>query len=112
MCICGTTKAYSRLALRSAATWTFIMAGVHTRVLTAARPIKPTSPRCHSAWQPNPGRGSTYRGGKSVQTTGTTSLCRRAFRYFLHVSSYYADATNERLPRRHQTVQQATESGT
>ena len=28
---------------------------------------------CHSAWQPNPGRGSTYRRGKSVQTTGTTS---------------------------------------
>jgi hypothetical protein len=25
------------------------------------------------AWQPNPGGGSTYRGGKSVQTTGTTS---------------------------------------
>jgi uncharacterized protein (DUF4415 family) len=42
--------------------------------LTAPRPIKPTSPRCHSAWQPNPGRGSTYRRGKSVQTTGTTSL--------------------------------------
>ena len=57
--ICGPTKAYPRLALRSAATWTFIMAGVHTRALTAPRPIKPTSPRCHSAWQPNPGRGST-----------------------------------------------------
>ena len=27
-CICGPTKAYLRLALRSAATWTFIMAGV------------------------------------------------------------------------------------
>jgi hypothetical protein len=41
--------------------------------LTAARRIKPTSPRCHSAWQPNPGRGSTYRRGNSVQTTGTSS---------------------------------------
>ena len=40
--------------------------GMHTR-------IKPTSTCCHSAWQPNPGRGSTYRRGKSVQTTGTTS---------------------------------------
>jgi hypothetical protein len=30
------------------------------------------SPRCHSAWQPNPGRGSTYRRGKTVQTTETT----------------------------------------
>jgi hypothetical protein len=29
-CICGPTKAYPRPALRSAATWTFIMAGVHT----------------------------------------------------------------------------------
>jgi hypothetical protein len=26
-----------------------------------------------AAWQPNPGRRSTYRRGKSVQTTGTTS---------------------------------------
>src|SRR5271165_1845394 len=43
-----------------------IMAGVHTRALTAPRQIKPTSPRCHSAWQLNPGRGSTYRRGKSV----------------------------------------------
>ena len=25
-----------------------------TRALTGAHPIKPTSPRCHSAWQPNP----------------------------------------------------------
>jgi hypothetical protein len=48
-------------------------AGVRTRALTASRPIKPTSLRCHSAWQPDPGRGSTYRCGKSVQTTGTTS---------------------------------------
>ena len=73
-CICGPTKVYPRLALRSAATWTFIMAGVHTRALTAPRPIKPTSPRCRSAWQPNPGRGSTYRRGKSVQTTETTCI--------------------------------------
>jgi hypothetical protein len=42
--------------------------------LTAPRPIKSTSPRCHSAWQPNPGRGSTYRRRKSVQTTGATSF--------------------------------------
>jgi hypothetical protein len=49
--------------------------------LTAPRPIKPTSPRCHSAWQPNPGRGSTYRCGKSVQTTGTTSQGIGPFAY-------------------------------
>ena len=41
--------------------------------LAERHPIKPTSPRCHSAWQPNPGRGSTYRRGKTVQTTGATS---------------------------------------
>ena len=29
-----------------------------------------------SAWQPNPGRRSTYRRGKSVQTTGSTSPAR------------------------------------
>jgi putative transposase len=34
-------------------------AGDRIRALTASRPIKPTSPSCHSAWQPNPGRGST-----------------------------------------------------
>ena len=42
--------------------------------MTARHPIKPTSRRCPSAWQPNPGRHSTYRRGKSVQTTGTTSI--------------------------------------
>jgi hypothetical protein len=41
--------------------------------LTARHPIKPTSRRCLSAWQPNLGRCSTYRRGDSVQTTGTTS---------------------------------------
>ncbi|MGY3116116.1 putative transposase [Bradyrhizobium sp. S3.14.4] len=50
-----------------------ITTGVPIRVLTAARRIKPTSPRGHSAWQPNPGRGSTYRRGDSVQTNGTSS---------------------------------------
>ena len=33
------------------------------------------SPCCHSAWHPNPSRSSTYRYGKSAQTTGTTSVC-------------------------------------
>ena len=47
--------------------------GDRIRALTARHPIKPTSPRCRSAWQPNLGRSSTYRCGKSVQTTGTTS---------------------------------------
>jgi hypothetical protein len=52
----------------------FTMAGVHIRTLTVSRPITPTSPRCHSAWQPNLGRRSTYRRGKSVQTIGTSSV--------------------------------------
>src|SRR5437660_11559253 len=70
------------------------MAGVHTRALTAPRPIKPTSPRCHSAWQPNPGRGSTYRCGKSVQTTETTSLGQNATNIYL--------LTNNNSPAFHQ----------
>src|SRR5215208_5522403 len=49
------------------------MAGAHIRALTAPPPIKPTSPSCPSAWQPNLGRRSTYRSGKTVQTTGATS---------------------------------------
>nr|WP_283810640.1 methyltransferase [Bradyrhizobium frederickii] len=51
--------------------------------MTAAHRIKPTSPRCRSARQPNPGRGSTYRRGYSVQTTGASSIlktCRRAMK--------------------------------
>jgi hypothetical protein len=43
------------------------------RALTAPHPFKLTSIRCQSAWQPNPGRRSTYRCGKAVQTTGATS---------------------------------------
>jgi len=42
------------------------------RASTARHPIKPTC--CPSAWQPNPGRRSTYRRGKTVQTIGATSL--------------------------------------
>ena len=42
--------------------------------MTAQHPIKPTSPRWPSAWQPNLRRRSTYRRGKSVQTTGTSSI--------------------------------------
>ena len=45
--------------------------------LDGTRRITHTSLRCLSAWQPNPG-DSTYRRGKSVQTTGTTS-------YQLHI---------------------------
>src|ERR1700704_1102470 len=54
-----------------------------TRALTGARPIKLTSPRCPSAWQPNHGRRSTYRRGKTVQTTETTSKHIRLVNWFL-----------------------------
>jgi putative transposase len=53
--------------------WTSTMAEGHIRALTVRRPIRPTSTRCRSAWQPKPGRGPTYRRGESVQITGTTS---------------------------------------
>ena len=41
------------LALRSAASWTFIMGGVHHARSSLLHP------RCHSAWQPNPGSGAS-----------------------------------------------------
>src|SRR4030081_1781094 len=72
--ICTPTTASARPAIQSAVTWTSTMDAAHIRALTAPHPITPTSPRCPSAWQPNPGRGSTYRRGKTVQTTGTTSV--------------------------------------
>jgi hypothetical protein len=40
------------------------------RALTAPHPIKPISASCRSAWQPTPGRRSTYRRGDSVQKPG------------------------------------------
>ena len=46
---------------------------VHTRALTALRPIRPTSRSCRSARQHNPGRGSTYRRGNSVQRFGASA---------------------------------------
>src|ERR1039458_8067616 len=59
------------------------MAGDHIRALTARHRIKPTSRRCLSAWQPNPGRHSTYRRGDSVQTTGTSSITLDARSVFI-----------------------------
>ena len=37
-----------------------------TKALTTPHRIKPTSTSRQSAWRPNPGRRSTYRGGISV----------------------------------------------
>src|ERR1700704_2068352 len=72
-CICGPTTASAKPAFQSAVTSTSTTAADHTKALTAPHPIKPTSLRYPSAWQPNPGRRSTYRRGDSVQTTATSS---------------------------------------
>src|SRR5258707_640191 len=86
-------KTLARPALRSAATSISTMAGVRIRALTERHPIKPTSPRCHAAWQLNLGRHSTYRRGKSVQTTGTTSIRTRA--YLQRVFRWHADGSDD-----------------
>ena len=54
---------------------TSTIAVAHIRALTTAPRIKPTSIFLRSARRPNPGRGSTYRRGIFVQTTGTSSVC-------------------------------------
>jgi hypothetical protein len=58
----------ARPATRSAVTSTSTIAAVPIRALTVAPRIKPTSTSRHSAWRPNHGRRSTYRGGNSVQS--------------------------------------------
>jgi len=72
--ICEPTKASAKRAVRSVVISTFIIAAAHIRALTAARRIKPTSTFRRSARRPNPGRGSTYPRGDTVQTTGTSSF--------------------------------------
>src|ERR1700704_1884120 len=53
-CICGPMKASERHEIRSADISNFTTAEDRIRALTEAPRIKPTSTRCHSAWQPNP----------------------------------------------------------
>ena len=74
--ICGPTKAYPMLALRSAATWTFIMGGVHTRVLTAPRPIKPTSPAATPLGSLTPAEAPLIPAWASLQCFYTRRLLR------------------------------------
>src|ERR1035438_982939 len=73
------------------------MAGVHIRALTTRHPIRPTSSHCHSAWQPNPGRGSTYRRGESVQTTGTSSDLPPRSSVYDYFDLWTYDGTLERI---------------
>src|SRR5262249_50783758 len=72
-CICELTRASVKPAAPLDAISTSTMASVPIRALTALRRTRLTSPSCPSAWQPNPGRGSTYRRGNSVQRIGTTA---------------------------------------
>src|SRR5262249_34403075 len=85
-CICGPTTAYPRPALQSADTWTFTMAGVRTRALTAPRPIKPTSPRCPSAWQPNPADAPLIDAENLFRQPGSPQF------FSMHVRNTYPDA--------------------
>src|SRR5215475_8281219 len=73
-CICELTRASVKPAAPLDAISTSTMASVPIRALTALRRTRLTSPSCPSAWQPNPGRGSTYRRGNSVQRIETTAV--------------------------------------
>src|SRR6516165_798904 len=73
-CICEPTRASAGPAAPLDAILISTIPSVHIRALTAPHPIRPTSPSCRSARQPNPGRGSTYRRRNSVQRIGTTAL--------------------------------------
>src|SRR6516162_5738392 len=72
-CICELTRASVKPAAALDAISTSTMASVHIGALTTLRRTRLTSPSCPSAWQPNPGRGSTYRRGNSVQRIETTA---------------------------------------
>src|SRR5262249_24937398 len=70
---CGLTRASTMPAFQSDGISTSTTPDVHTRALTAMRPIRPTSQSCRSAWQHNPGRRPTYQRGNSVQKFGTAA---------------------------------------
>ncbi len=55
-------------------------------------PLKPTSTGSPSAWQPNPGKDSTYRCGKSIQRTGTTTKLMKRLRQTKSGSSRFGRA--------------------
>src|SRR5260370_18045363 len=97
--ICEPTKPSVRREARLVGISTFIMAAVRIRALTTAPRIKPTSIFLRSARRLNPGRGSTYRRGDSVQTTGTSSmvaLLLHGYASGLYSSRRIARASRER----------------
>src|ERR1700757_160030 len=87
-CICELTRASVKPAALLDAILTSTMASVHIRALTALRRTRLTSLGCPSAWQPNPGRGSTYRRGNSVQRIETTALLHLRTRPGITVTPY------------------------
>src|SRR5258705_949734 len=106
--ICEPTKQSARHEARLVGISTFTTGDDRIRVLTTAPRIKPTSIFLRSARRLNPGRGSTYRRGDSVQTTGTSSYttpkaCATAFISVSRLTSRrirYRDATlNAPSPR-------------
>ena len=108
--ICEPMKALARPVTRSADISTSTIAVVHIRALTTAPRIKPTSIFLRSARRPNPGRGSTYRRGIFVQTTGTSSICRKIRPSYIRQSMlmgrayHISPAKRSRLSLRWQTV--------
>src|SRR5216684_1436647 len=81
--ICELTKPSPRREIQSAGISTFTTDDDRIRALTTAPRIKPTSIFHRSARRPNPGRGSTYRRGIFVQTTGTSSHFGHGLCFFL-----------------------------
>jgi hypothetical protein len=78
----------------------FTIAAGRTRALTTAPRIKPTSTNYRSARRPNPGRGSTWQRGKSVQTTGAPSgvICR--CRYSVSLADRKSRASRNKITKR------------
>src|SRR5258708_39471976 len=63
-----------RHARRSGAISTSTIAAGRIRALTAARPITPTSPRCPSAWQPNPAEAPLIDAEKLFRQPGPRQM--------------------------------------
>src|SRR5215471_2739122 len=84
-CICELTRASAKPAAALDAISTSTIASAPIRALTALRRTRLTSPSCPSAWQPNPGRGSTYRRGNSVQRIETTAVAAQLIREYVYL---------------------------
>src|SRR3954452_22766256 len=72
-----------RPAPRSAGISASTMPADRIRALTGRRRIEPTSPGCRRSRRLEPGRGSTYRAGKTVRTDRASSLRGRRLTFAL-----------------------------